>query len=171
MHMDSTADDTYIGTLITAARMRIEEYIGRALITQTITAAWDQLPDEYEIELPRAVGSTTVTSVKVYADDDSSTTISSSNYHVSTYDEPARVALLQNVSWDSGVSTLRTVNALVAVYSTGYGASGTSVPGPILAAIKETVRAWYDADVDELADADLPPVARAMLSGYRIRNL
>jgi hypothetical protein len=81
-----------------------------------------------------------------------------------------RVVLADGESWEQG-TVLRTTNALVAVYATGYGASGSSVPQAIRTAIKEIVRAAYDADVDDIADMELPKVAVMLLGPYRILNV
>lgn len=167
MHMDSTADDTQLGTLITAARLRLEEHTGRAMITQTITAAWDDFPDGAEIELPRAPLQT-VTSVNVYEDDDTATTLSSaSDYHVDTLSEPGRVVLQDGASWEQGV-VKRTYHPLRVVYVAGYGAAGSNVPQLLRDGVKELVRAWYDGDA--VGDA-LPDSVVQMVAPFRIWNL
>lgn len=165
MHIDASDDDTYIGTLITAARQAVEEYTRRALITQTWELALDEAPCGDVIELPRPPLAT-VTHVKWYDDSDTETTISSSTYYVDLYAEPGKVKLRIGDVWpDQG--DLRTANGILVRYTAGYGAA-SDVPQAIRAGVKETVRAYYDGDT---AVGVVPESAKVYLKQFRVGRL
>lgn len=113
-----SADDTYIGVLIGAARARVEKITGRALVLQTWDYALDGFPHDERLELPRppvrAVSSVT------YHDDDlsTSTVFSSSKYQVDMLKTPAAVVLKYGESWPSDV--LRQSSGVVVRFRAGY---------------------------------------------------
>jgi hypothetical protein len=53
LRVDISDDDTYIGSLITAARKYCEEYLDRALVSQQLTMRMDTFPYEFELPRPR----------------------------------------------------------------------------------------------------------------------
>lgn len=163
MHLDSTDDDTYIGTLAVAARQACEAYARRAFINTVLGLALDCMPEGDCIELMLAP-LVSVASVTWYDDASTATVISSSTYHADTYAEPGRVVLKAGYSWPTQAQ-VRTTNGIVVQYTAGYGTAGSDVPQQIRAAIKETVKVWYDG---EGAQERLPSGAQGMLAPYRV---
>lgn len=145
LRVTSSDDDTYIGLILTAARRQCEEYTRRAFISQTWEIALDAAPAEDYVELWRAPLAS-ITSVKSYDEDDTASTMSTSDYNADTYAEPGRVVLAVGASWPT--TSLRSTNGIIIRYVAGYGAAGSSVPEALLHAIKETARALYDSDTE-----------------------
>lgn len=115
---DDTVDDLTIATLITAARIQVEQDTHRQLMTQTWDLALDRLPATGAVDLLLAPVQS-VGSVKTYDEDDVETTFASSNYYVDTYREPGRLLLNADASWPSD---LRTHVAAVIRVTCGYAA-------------------------------------------------
>lgn len=115
LRIDDTDDDPLVNTLIIVTRQAVEEFLGRALITQTWQVFYDRFPNNYyrsygncditsfgTEEVPfnyyqdnlnrtdRAIEILkpplqSVTHIKTYANDDTETIFAASNYQVSTY--------------------------------------------------------------------------------------
>lgn len=148
LSIDGTARDTQITAAIIAARQEIEAYTNRALITQTLEVAFDELPDDI-VELPRPVLQS-ITSVTHYDDASTATVVNAANYHVDTYGEPGGFALNTDSEWPTG--TPRTTNTLIVRYVAGYGAA-SDVPRALREAVIEMVRSMIDGDPDAEARA------------------
>ncbi len=167
IRVSASDDDTLITSLCVAARERAEEYLGRYILLRTVDAAWDVMPSDVALELPRSFPLVSVTSVKWYDDADASTTVSASTYHVDDYAEPGRIVLTEGSVWpDQG--DVRTTNGLVVRYICGL--VRTSVPEAISSAVKEIVRSLYDVDDDPSGEM-LPPMAKRLLAPYKILRL
>jgi uncharacterized phiE125 gp8 family phage protein len=137
-----TGKDSYIGTLITAARAYCEQVQNRAYITQTLELTLDSFPsgtDPIVLPMPRLQS---VTSVKYTPDNGVQTTMAASLYIVDTKSEPGRVVLEVDEEWpdDDLIST----GGITIVYKGGYGDAATSVPGTVIHAIKMLAAAWFE---------------------------
>jgi uncharacterized phiE125 gp8 family phage protein len=141
--VDTSTDDTYIGTLITAAREWVEEYLDRAIVHQRLTMRMDAFP--YEIELPRppmaTAGTTTAVVVTYTLGDDSTTTLPEANYRVDRNSTPGVVRQLRSGTWPANLDDY---NAVTVTWWAGYGASGSSVPVAIRHAMLMLIGHWYD---------------------------
>ena len=142
--VDTSTDDTYIGTLITAAREWVEEYLDRAVVHQRLTMRLDAFP--YEIELPRppmaTAGTTTAVVLTYTLGDESTTTLAEANYRVDRSSTPGVVRQLRAGTWPANLDDY---NAVTVTWWAGYGASGSSVPAAIRHAILMLVSHWYEA--------------------------
>ena len=169
LQVDDNDSDTAISALITAARQYVEEYTGRALITQTWALTMDDVPSGTDsILLPRPP-LVSVSSL-AYVDGDGVTqTWASSNYRVDSNSEPARLTLAYGVSWP----TPRDVsNAVTVTYVAGYGAA-TAVPTAIRQAILLLVGDWFtnrEAQVVGTVVGRLGFSVEALLSPYRVHG-
>jgi len=141
--VDTSDDDAYIGTLITAARQWVEEYLDRSLIHTQWTVRMDSFP--YEIELPRppiaTAGTTTAVSLTYTLGDDSTATLSTSSYRVDRDSTPGVVRQLRSGTWPANLDDY---NAVQVTYWAGYGATGASVPAVIRHAMLMLVGFWYE---------------------------
>ena len=185
----ATSEDSYIGALVTAARLYVEEYTERKLITQTVTEYRDALPGDVDASLPqqgrvsdyqasgakylelRATPVQSVTSVTTYADDDSATVWASSNYRLSPGGQRWRIAPTGSAAWPTYT---RNTDGIVIVYVAGYGDAGSDVPAPIVEAIKMLVAHWYEnreAEVTGTISTEVKIGVDALLRPYRIMNL
>lgn len=141
--VDTSDDDTYIGTLITAARQWVEEYLDRSLVNTQWTMRLDAFP--YEIELPRppiaSSGTVTAVTLTYTLGDDSTATLSTSAYRVDRQSTPGVVRQLRNGTWPANLDDY---NAVQVTWWGGYGASGTSVPAAIRHAMLMLIAHWYE---------------------------
>jgi len=160
-------EDTYISGLITAAREWIEEYTGRALITQT----WDMyLPDWPDGEFFR-VGKPplqSVTYIKYTDSDGDVTTWSTDYYDVDVVSQPGIVRLGYGDSWPS--ETLHPTNPINVRFTAGYGAAGSNVPTPIIHALKLLLGHLFENRENSAAVKleEIPFGVMALLENYRI---
>jgi uncharacterized phiE125 gp8 family phage protein len=141
--VDTATDDSYIATLITAAREWVEEYLDRALVHQQYVMRLDSFPYEFELPRPPMATSGTATAVVVTytLGDDSTATLSSTQYRVDRNATPGVVRQLRAGTWPGNLDDQ---NAVTVTWWAGYGASGTSVPAAIRHAILMLVGFWYD---------------------------
>lgn len=157
LRVDTSDDDAYIGTLITAARQWVEEYLDRSLVNTQWTMRLDSFP--YEIELPRppvaTAGTTTAVAVTYTLADESTATLSASSYRVDRNSTPGVVRQLRASSWPANLDDY---NAVTVTWWAGYGSSGSSVPAAIRNAILLCVSEFY-----EKRGTGAPPDAAKML--------
>jgi uncharacterized phiE125 gp8 family phage protein len=129
---DDTHEDSLIYALIAAACRHCENFLGRALITQT----WDFYADSFPLdgcsylELPYPPLASVAT-VKYKDTAGTLQTWDAANYIVDTISEPGRIALAYGVLWPS---TYDEIQAVQIRFVAGYGLAG-SVPQQIKNAI------------------------------------
>lgn len=185
LRISGNSEDTLIGTMIEAARSFCEEFVGRALITQTITFTLDATSEVdstlwegtrtgphinfYKdfISLPKPQVQS-VTSIKTFDDADTETTFSPSKYYVDISRDPARVVLLTGESWPTA---LRVANAIEVVYVAGYGNSPSNVPAPIKLGMMQHIAYLYDqrGDMKDYQQTQaMPPAVQNLYMPYRV---
>ena len=144
LRVDISDDDTYIGTLITAAREWCEQYLDRTLVSTQWVMRFDSFP--YEIELPRppisSSGTTTAVTLTYTLGDDSTATLSTATYRVDRNSTPGVVRQLRAGSWPGNLDDY---NAVSVTWWAGYGSTGASVPASIRHAILMLVGHWYES--------------------------
>ena len=145
LRVDISDDDTYIGTLITAAREWVENYLDRTLITTQLILRAAEFPTE-ELELarpPMATAGTATAVVITYTLADTTTaTLSTALYRVDRTTTPGNVAPIINGTWPSDV--IEDANAVAVTYWAGYGPTSASVPATIRHAMLMLIGHWYD---------------------------
>ena len=145
LRVDTTEDDTYIGTLITAAREWVENYLDRTLITTQLILRAAEFPTE-ELELPRppmvASGTATAVVITYTLADTTTATLSTALYRVDRTSTPGNVAPIINGTWPSDV--IEDANAVAVTYWAGYGPTSASVPATIRHACLMLIGHWYD---------------------------
>ena len=184
LRVSGSAEDTLISTFIETARVFCENFIGRALITQTLKLSLDSAdhggdplwegtrigPDlnfyKSFISLPNSPVQS-VTSVKTFADDDTETTLSTSKYYSDLTREPARIVLRTGETWPTA---LRVANAIEIVYVAGYGDSASDVPSPLRIGMMQHIAYLYDqrGDMKDYQQAQtMPPAVPNMYQSYK----
>jgi uncharacterized phiE125 gp8 family phage protein len=135
---DELDEQSYVSSLITAAREYCEGYTRRAFATQTIEAYLDRFPVAKAIELPHPPLQS-VTSVK-YTDSAGAETTMAENtdYIVDTDSDVGRIVLPYAQIWPS--TALSTVNPIKIRYVAGY----TTLPAMYRQAILLLVGHWYE---------------------------
>jgi hypothetical protein len=194
LRLDTTAHDTYVDTLIVAAREFFEESTGRALLQQDWVAAISGLPTLADgadvwwdgvregtisdlgasvaraIELPRAP-LMDVLSIVSYDESNNATTDNVlTSYYKDTISEPGKLVLNNGSIWP--VFT-RPVNGLEINYRAGYGATADLVPVAIRNAIKMLVQHWYENPnvISENSVNKIPVGVMNIIQRYKIYGL
>lgn len=147
LRVDTSDDDTYIGTLITAAREWVETYLDRALIHQQLVMTLENFPaDDDEIELPRppmaTSGTATAVTVTYTLTSGSTATLSTASYRVDRNATPGEVQTLYAGTWPA--DRREDENAVSVTWWAGYGATGSSVPAAIRHAMLMLIGHWYE---------------------------
>lgn len=152
-----TEDDDFITEQIKNARIFVERHLSRGLINQTITEYFDEFPtaeratkalDARIIKLHIAPVNSIDSITYIPTDGTPASyagTFASSDYFLDNisglnFTGPARICKKKGVDWPTIEPY---TNAVKVIYTVGYGAAGTSVPGPILTAMRRLVGAWY----------------------------
>lgn len=155
LKIESSDEDVYLTGLIVATRQLIENYLHRALITQTLRLNFDYF-EERKIELWRAPIQS-ITSVKTTDSNNAQTTISNTNYYL----------LNDYLTFNDNYvfsGSLRSSQAIEIIYIAGYGIA-SDVPQAIKNAMLEQIQNIYECGCDV---ASLSAKALTMLSPYRL---
>jgi uncharacterized phiE125 gp8 family phage protein len=161
-----TAHDTFIASLVTAARKYIEDRLNRSLITTEWELILDSFPyDKLCLSLPRSpiVSVDSVT----YVDGSGDTqTWSSSNYVLSESREPARLSLDYSKMWPE---VRFQPDAVTIAFTAGYG-TADDVPQPIKQAMLLLIGHWFEhrSEVDSGNLKSIPMAVEALIDTYRV---
>jgi uncharacterized phiE125 gp8 family phage protein len=160
LKVDTSADDTLITSLITAARQQAESYLNQALITQTITEKLDRLRDP---TIYLSVSPVIAVSTFSYADSQNTTqTFDAANYIVDTFTKPGRLTLAFGKSWPTLYGN---INDVTITYTAGYSSQSSGVPFQIRQAILMMIADGYDNREDFVKQ--LPTASQYLLDQYR----
>jgi uncharacterized phiE125 gp8 family phage protein len=166
LNVTTSDDDTYIDTLVTAARMHTENILRRALITQTWNLYLDAFKSPTELPKPPLVS---VTSIKYIDTDGAEQTTATGVYTVDTDADPGQVYLSYDQTWPDA----RTIDKAIDIeYVAGYGAAA-DVPTAIKHAILLLVGHLYEhrETVADFQIHDVPMGYDALLWPYRVTTL
>lgn len=187
---DSAAND-----LIAEARELIENRTGLSLITQEWTLALDYWPNNSSepwwdgvrqgsiaelhggryaasLGLPR-YPLQSVDSVTVYDEASNPTSVTvADTFDVDTYRTPGRITLKSGKTWPVA---LRASNAIIIVYTSGYGNASTDVPAGLRRAIKQMAAYLYQNRGDgcgcDTSQAFTDSGAASILSAYKVSKI
>lgn len=166
MRVEETADDDLVKSLIPAARQHIEDFTGRALVTQTWEWKADSWRDVIGVRCPmppwRSVVSIT------YIDSAGATqTWAQTEYQVDLDPNGARIAL----AYGKTLPSLRggDLNAVTVRFVAGYG-DPESVPEPIRHAMALLISHWYHErrPVGVAQLAEMPFQVSALLMPFKV---
>jgi uncharacterized phiE125 gp8 family phage protein len=168
LKVDDSTEDALIAVLIKAVRMAAEKYMGRALITQTWEASFDEFPDcdeDWTFELYTCPVSK-INTLKYYDASDVLATLATTVYLPDYVSEPCRVGLAYGQSWPS-ISGRQ--NSVVINYECGYGAASV-VPDLIKAGMYLHLGHLYEnrQDVTKEKMNELPMGSRSLYDMYRV---
>ena len=153
LKVDNSVDDSLIGSLITAARVRIETMTYTKLITQTLQLTLDYFPGGrttgfysgwwgrgswpvIELEPPAQ----SIVSVTYLDPSGNVQTLSSSLYTLDPNSRPARLSPALNQIWPA---TAQEMAAVTVTYVCGFGAAA-DVPDDIMQALRLLIGHYYD---------------------------
>ena len=184
--VDHSADDDLIQSYVTAARVMVEGYLSRALITQTL--AWTLRPEDQlnpnmsrvprSLYLPRApVQSLTSVIATDYLGNTTTftpatlpTTTPLLGYVLDLSLEPGRMIIGETTPMTGGLLPASTVlDNLRIVFVAGYGLTADDVPQNIRLAIQMLTAFIYENRGD--VPADMPKAAEWLLSKDRLQWL
>jgi uncharacterized phiE125 gp8 family phage protein len=148
LHITSSTQDTYIGTLITTARRELERYLNRAFITQS----WKVYYDCWQHELLIPFGNLQIADstpgpespvVKYYNTDGNQITLTANDYYwvVNTTD-PARIVRKYDVTYPE--LQYGRPDAIEIAFSAGFGDAATAIPDEIKHAMKLLITNYYE---------------------------
>jgi len=184
LRLEDSVDERNLQPMVEAARSYAEEYMNRALMSQTLVLYLDSFSDKDDplwegvrtgpymnfhkdyIVLPKSPVSS-VTSLKTYDDEDTATTFAASRYYVDTASVPARIVLRTGESFPTA---LRVANAIEVTYVAG-STSPYSVPEPIRLGVLQHIAFLYEhrGDMGEYLQArSVPPMIKTMYAPYRV---
>ncbi len=171
LRLDTNDDDTLVVSLITAARMHVEQLLGRVLITQT----WREVRDCWPLE-----GSTVrlslspvqdVLKIRVFDAEGASSDLPADAYFVDRVSEPARLCPIGSAMW---TRPGRALNGIEIEFVAGYGNTADDVPHPLRQAILLLAAHWYEqrtpVDADEV-HSEIPQTVAGLLAPYRLHRI
>lgn len=169
LRVEHSEDDLWLRGAIVAVRQRMENFLGRGLITQTWEAAWDEWPEEELVLRPAPLQS--VTWVKWVGADGVEGTVGGERYLADTRAALGRVVLRGGMSWPWPAGGLAAANGVVARYVVGYGPKARDVPQIIRSAMLLWVGDLYEhreSVVVGTIATKLPTGLEAALWGWRV---
>lgn len=165
LKVDTSADDTYITSIIKAATQLSEEYTNRFFIDTVIEQTCSSFADLQTLFKSKV---SAVASVKYYDSDNSSQTLDSAIYDVQLNYEPSQIQLADGKSFPS---ITKRNDAVVAKYTVGYG-TASDVPEIIKQAILLTIANFYQnrnsVVVGRIA-TELPMNVKWLLDTYKVQ--
>lgn len=170
LRIDHAEEDLWLRAAIVAVRQRMENFLGRALITQTWEATWPAWPGGDVLEL-RPAPLQSVVSIKTVDAAGVEGTMAAGGYLVDTRARLGRVVLKSGVSWPWPAGGLAVANGIVARYVVGYGARARDVPQVIRSAMLLWVGDLYEnreSVVVGTIATKLPTGLEAGLWGWRV---
>jgi hypothetical protein len=189
LRIDTSDEDTILGTFISAATMVIENYTNRKFINQTWDLWLDCFPYSmnFDAMIPEGVTDgklseyltakhyieipiyplSSIVHLKTYTDADVATTMTSTDYIADVSTEPARLSLKNGTTWPT--TFLRPVRGIQIQFVAGYGSTAASTPTPIKQAILMLVGQMYSTRGCE--DVKINNSMMALISSYVVRRI
>tara|TARA_R100000655_G_scaffold62757_3_gene101234 strand:+ start:1225 stop:1806 length:582 start_codon:yes stop_codon:yes gene_type:complete len=167
LKVDTTADDTLIGNLITAAVQSAQIFTNRFFIESQIIQYGDKWEDISYLFKSKV---NQVSSIKYYDKDNSLQTLSTDIWLADINHQPARIGLKPDKDFPQ---LAHRINAIEVTYKVGYGVAG-DVPQGIKQAVLLTIGNWYQnreqVVVGRIA-TELPKSAQYLLEQYKVQTI
>ncbi len=166
LKVDTTADDTYITSIIKAATQLSEEYTNRFFIDTII----DQTCSDFaQLQTLFKSKVSAVAHVKYYDSDNSLQTLSATIYDTQLQYEPSQIQLADDKSFPE---ITKRNDAVVARYTVGYGSAASDVPEIIKQAILLTIGNFYQNRASVITGktaTELPMNVKWLLDTYKVQ--
>jgi uncharacterized phiE125 gp8 family phage protein len=166
--VDTSDDDAYISSLITAAREWCEAYCDETYIHTQYVMRLDSFPIHIELPRPPMATSGTVTAVSItYTIEDQTTaTLATNQYRVDRDSVPGVIRTNYNGSWPSH---LLDYNAVAVTWWGGKGATGVAVSQRVKNAILWLVGYWYEKRMaaDGVSMEEIPFGVKSLLDSAK----
>ena len=168
LKVDTSADDTYIDNLISAATESAQIFTNRYFINTTITQHGDTWSDIATLFKSKV---NSITHIKYYDSDNSEQTLATSVWISDINQQPARIGLKPNQSFPSLADRINAVNCK---YVVGYGSAASDVPEGIREAVLLTIGNLYknrqNVVVGRIA-TELPKSAQYLLEQFKVQTV
>ena len=168
LKVDTTADDTYIDNLISAATESAQIFTNRYFINTTITQHGDTWSDISTLFKSKV---SSITHIKYFDSDNSEQTLATSVWLSDINHQPARIGLKPNQSFPSLAERINAVNCK---YVVGYGSAASDVPEGIREAVLLIVGNLYENRQEVVVGriaTELPKSAQYLLEQYKIQTI
>ncbi len=166
LRISHSDDDTYVSTLIIAARRQIELQTSLCLIQQGWSVFLDRWPVNDFIAIPLDPVMA-IADINIYGDSDVFAVLDPAHYFVDKANWPARVVLRHGRSTPQPG---RTANGIEIKVTAGFGPAASAVPQELKQAVLLTVAAWF-ANRGEEQGSTLPLMALGLIRPYRTWRL
>ena len=166
LKVDTTADDTYITSIIKAATQLSEEYTNRFFIDTVIEQYTSSFADLQTLFKSKV---SAVAYVKYYDSDNSLQTLSATVYDTQLNYEPSQIQLADGQSFPS---ITKRNDAVLTRYTVGYGSAASDVPEIIKQAILLTIGNFYqnrNSVVIGRIATELPMNVKWLLDTYKVQ--
>jgi uncharacterized phiE125 gp8 family phage protein len=163
VELDQNVENDLIDSLITGARQWAENYMNRAIVTQTITAKFPAFKDEMFLPMPPVAS---VTAVSYLDPDNASQTLAASVYGVNNYVAPAVVYRKYNEDWPETY-----IDQLAVTVEYVAGDAVDSVPVDVKRGILLLVGHLFENREDSIVGTsvtELPMGATSLLLPHRV---
>jgi len=171
LRVDVSDDDDYIDALVSAARKRLEQEAGVALITQTLEMHLDAFPADggaITVLRPPLQDVSSITYIDSNGDEQ---TWSSDDYRVDTKSWPGRITPAYNEVYPT---TREITGAVTITFLAGYGAAGSAVPQDLIHALKMLIGHWYENREDVITGTITSKVPKAfdwLIAPYKVYRI
>jgi uncharacterized phiE125 gp8 family phage protein len=175
LNVSGSSQDTYIDTLIKSARIQVENYLNRKLITQS----WKVYYNCWSHVLPIPFGNLQIAGaspgpaspvVKYYDGAGSQQTLTESTYYwVVTTEDPGKIVR----KYDANYPVLQDgrPDAIEIAFTCGYGTTAASVPEPIKHAMKLLITNFYEHRGDVVVGTNvgkIPDYITDLIHSYKL---
>jgi uncharacterized phiE125 gp8 family phage protein len=163
---DLVADTALLGSLITASRQAVEQFLNRYIAEQTVETAYNGFSAELVLSSPVI----SVTSVKYLDSNGTEQTLATNQYLVDTYSEPAVITPAYNVTYPATYPVPNSVKVRYVVGFTSGGSPDTNpLPKPIRHAMMLIIGDLY-ANREGQSDKayQINPTVQNLLFPYRL---
>ncbi len=140
IRVSDTAEDSFITTLITAARLHVEGVTGRALIAQSWRVICDDWPHDRIVVLPLSP-MISLTAITAYDENGTPVSLAMAQFQPETKVTPARIFLPSPVA---GSPVLREHSGIEIDYVAGYGSAQSDIPADLVQAVLSLVGYWFE---------------------------
>ncbi len=161
LRVDGTEEDTLIETLIKTARHKVENMIGRTLISRNFIYRCPVTISRC-IVLPRPP-LLSVTRLTLIAENDQAVDIPNTDFSVTLRGDPAQLSLKSGKNWTDYIAEFMTLEV---EFTAGYGVTPEDVPLPIRQAILLLLAHSYEYREMSPSPA-MPIMVDALLAPYR----
>lgn len=175
LRVEHADDDAAIAALVAAARERVEQLTGRALITRRVRELRDSWQEGGRLASGGAVFRlglgplVTLHHIKTYDADGASATFDAAHYTVDAASFPPRLALKGGGLWPSPG---RTAHGVEIEFDAGYGATEAEIPPALREAVLALIADAYahPAPAERVREAALPAAVHGLIAAFaRVR--